>query len=73
MAITYKETYATTNSCAQLFWGLEGSEIFHGKRLRIKISGDGTKVSKRLHVTNFTFSIIGEEKCHGAGVEGNYL
>ncbi|XP_069103679.1 uncharacterized protein [Argopecten irradians] len=38
--------------------------------LHIKISGDGTKVGKKLHVVNFSFTIMNEARC--GSVEGNY-
>lgn len=35
------------------------------------MSGDGTKIGKRMNVTVFTFTTIGEEFC--TGYQGNYL
>ena len=30
------------------------------KAVRIKLSGDGTKIGKRLHVINFTLTVLDE-------------
>lgn len=38
---------------------------------KIKISGDGTRIGKRMHVLNFVYSLIGEDGC--AGERGSYL
>ena len=40
--------------------------------LQIKLSGDGTRIGKRLQLFNFTFSIINEGKC-AATEKGNYI
>lgn len=45
--------------------------IVEGNRIRIKVSGDGTKFGKIMHVMNFTYTIIGEHGC--SWQEGNYL
>ena len=48
------------------------SPFRRNKVVRIKLSGDGTCIGKRLHVTNFTYTILDEgDKAHG--FEGNYL
>ena len=41
------------------------------KVVRVKLSGDGTTIGKRLHVTNFTFTVLDEgSKAHSC--EGNH-
>lgn len=30
------------------------------KKVRVKLSGDGTGIGKRLHVVNFTFTLLNE-------------
>ena len=41
------------------------------QEVRVKLSGDGTCVGKRLHVVNFTFTLLDEgSKAHSA--DGNY-
>ena len=38
----------------------------------VKLSGDGTNIGKRLHVVNFTFTMLDEgEKAYSA--EGNHV
>lgn len=49
----------------------EKQHLFSKKKVRVKISGDGTKIGKRIHVLNFVFSIVGENSC--AGEKGSYL
>ena len=40
--------------------------------IRVKVSGDGTRIGKRLHVTNFTFTILDEgPEAHTS--EGNHI
>lgn len=40
--------------------------------IRVKLSGDGTRIGKRLHVTNFTFNILDEgPEAHTS--EGNHI
>ncbi|XP_060081616.1 uncharacterized protein LOC132560929 [Ylistrum balloti] len=39
-------------------------------KVKIKISGDGTNIGKRIHVVNVTFTIVNEER--SASVRGNY-
>jgi len=38
--------------------------------LKIKISGDGTRVGKHMNFINFTFTIMNEKRCGSA--QGNY-
>ncbi|KAJ8018713.1 hypothetical protein HOLleu_43148 [Holothuria leucospilota] len=45
--------------------------ILHDGVVRIKITGDGTTIGKRIHITNIAFSIIGEPSCTGSS--GSYL
>ena len=40
-------------------------------QVRIKLSGDGTNIGKRLHVICFTFTILEEEKT--GSYEGNHI
>ena len=41
------------------------------RKVRVKLSGDGTSIGKRLHVINFTFTLLDEgEKAHS--YEGNH-
>ena len=42
------------------------------KRVRIKLSGDGTCIGKRLHVVCFTFTVL-EESDKTGSFEGNYV
>ena len=49
----------------------DDSQFKKDKRVRIKLSGDGTYIDKRLHVVNFTFTILDEGKRAFSG-EGNY-
>lgn len=41
-------------------------------KLRVKLSGDGTNIGKRLHVINITFTIL-EEGSRAMAAEGNHL
>ena len=41
-------------------------------RVRIKLSGDGTNIGKRLHVICFTFTVLEEEEKTGS-YEGNHI
>ena len=43
------------------------------KMLRVKLSGDGTRIGKRLHVTNFTFTILDDEGPIAHTSEGNHI
>lgn len=38
------------------------------KKIRVKLSGDGTQIGKRLHVVNFTFTVLDE----GDAAYGNH-
>ena len=49
----------------------DDSQFKKDKRVRIKLSGDGTYIGKRLHVVNFTFTILDEGR-RAFSVEGNY-
>ena len=42
------------------------------KKLRVKLSGDGTNVGKRLHVMNVTFTIL-DEGSKAMAAEGNHI
>ena len=42
----------------------------HSNQLRIKLSGDGTRVGRGLHVVNFTFTLVDEPEARS--VSGNY-
>lgn len=41
------------------------------RRVHVKLSGDGTNIGKRLHVVNFTFTLL-EERSHVHSFEGNH-
>ena len=41
------------------------------RRVHVKLSGDGTNIGKRLHVVNFTFTLL-EEGSHVHSFEGNH-
>ena len=38
----------------------------------VKLSGDGTHIGKRLHVLNFTFTVL-EEGSRACSCEGNHI
>ena len=42
------------------------------EKFRVKLSGDGTNIGKRLHVVNFTFTLL-EEGAHTCPYEGNRI
>ena len=44
----------------------------NGKTIKIKISGDGTNIGKRLSVVNITYTILNEDKV-AMSEKGNYL
>lgn len=46
--------------------------LFKEKTLRVKLSGDGTRIGKRLHVTSFTFTILDEDPIAHTS-EGNHI
>ena len=48
------------------------SEFMRSKRVRIKLSGDGTCIGKRLHVVCFTFTVL-EESDKTGSFEGNHV
>ncbi|XP_069113729.1 uncharacterized protein [Argopecten irradians] len=43
---------------------LENDDLIPDNNLKVKISGDGTRVGKRLHVVNFAFNIVNEGSAH---------
>ena len=47
-------------------------EIKGGETIKIKLSGDGTNIGKRLTVVNFTFTILNEKEL-AMGEKGNYV
>ena len=47
-------------------------EIKNGETIKIKLSGDGTNIGKRLTVVNFTFTILNEKEV-AMGEKGNYV
>ena len=50
----------------------KNGEINDGETIKIKLSGDGTNIGKRLTVVNFTFTIL-NEKDVAMGEKGNYV
>ena len=46
------------------------SALLQNKLLRVKLTGDGTNIGKRLHVVNFAFTILEENIPHSAA--GNH-
>lgn len=46
--------------------------IKDGETIKIKLSGDGTNIRKRLTVVNFTFAILNEKEL-ALGEKGNYV
>lgn len=48
-----------------------GAEFCQTKKVRVKLSGDGTNIGKRLHVINFTFTLL-DEGSVAYGYEGNH-
>ena len=44
---------------------------FVEKEVQVKLSGDGTKIGKRLHVVAFTFTLLEEEQAGSAA--GNHI
>jgi hypothetical protein len=49
-----------------------GTACLTDKKLRVKLSGDGTNIGKRLHVVNITFTIL-EEGDKAMAADGNHL
>ena len=47
-------------------------QIKDGETIKIKLSGDGTNIGKRLTVVNFTFTILNEKEV-AMGEKGNYV
>ena len=42
------------------------------KKVRVKLTGDGTNIGKRLHVVNFAFTLLDEgDKAYSAAGESN--
>ena len=50
----------------------QNGEINDGETIRIKLSGDGTNIGKRLTVINFTFTLLNEKEV-AMGEKGNYV
>ena len=50
----------------------KNGEIKDGQTIKIKLSGDGTNIGKRLTVVNFTFTILNEKEV-AMGEKGNYV
>lgn len=50
----------------------QNGEIKDGETIKIKLSGDGTNIGKRLTVVNFTFTIPNEKEV-AMGEKGNYI
>ena len=48
------------------------SEFMKSKKVNVKLSGDGTRIGKRLHVVCFTFTLLNEEDTTGS-FEGNHI
>ena len=48
------------------------TEFLQTKRIRVKLSGDGTCIGKRLHVVCFTFTLL-EESDKTGSFEGNHI
>ena len=48
------------------------SELIQSNRVRVKLSGDGTCIGKRLHVVCFTFTLL-EESDKTGSYEGNHV
>ena len=48
------------------------STFCQSRKVRIKLSGDGTKIGKRLHVVSFTFTILEQGERPGS-YEGNHI
>ncbi len=42
------------------------------KKVQVKLSGDGTKIGKRLRVVNFTFTLL-DEGSKAYSFEGNHI
>ena len=49
-----------------------GAAILRKKEVTVKLSGDGTHIGKRLHVLNFTFTVL-EEGSRACSCEGNHI
>lgn len=48
------------------------SKFVHDRTLRLKLSEDGTKIGKRLHLVNFTFTLLDDGK-KAYPFEGNHI
>ena len=51
--------------------GTHDSPFMREKLIRVKLSGDGTKIGKRLHVIAFTFTLLDEDQATSAA--GNHI
>ena len=47
-------------------------EIKDGETIKVKLSGDGTNIGKRVTVVNFTFTILNRKEL-AMGEKGNYV
>ena len=57
MQISFRESLE-----GQIF-NLQGKEDLKGDIIKLKISGDGTCIGKRLKLVNITYAIINKKKC----------
>ena len=46
--------------------------FLQNRTLRVKLSGDGTNVGKRLHLINFTFTLL-DEGSSAQSSQGNHI
>ena len=49
------------------------SELLRSKKIRVKLSGDGTCISKRLHVVRFMLTILDESNKSGLFEDNHVL
>lgn len=70
---TYEGVFTSLKS--HLIRTLSSPEKFalftHNNTVKIKISGDGTRAGSKLHLINFSYTIIGDTNC--TSERGNYL
>lgn len=65
-------TETMSNRLAQLMTEPSSREhILDNGSVKVKVTGDGTTIGKRIHVVNIAFSIIGEATC--VSTDGSYL
>lgn len=50
----------------------DDADFKKSKRIRVKISGDGTNIGKRLHVINVTFTLL-DEGSQACSARGNHI